>query len=90
MKGPIFRLFITGRTPRSEVAIANLKRFCEDSLDGEYELEVIDVVDDPERAESEHIIATPTLIREIPPPALRIIGDLSDQDRVKDMLHGLW
>jgi circadian clock protein KaiB len=76
------KLFITGQTSRSSRAITNLRRICEDELGTEYELDIIDVLERPQLAEAERILATPTLIREYPPPARRIIGDLSDTRQV--------
>lgn len=76
------RLYITGRTPRAERALANLRRICSEELAGQYELEIIDVLERPQLAENEKILATPTLIRELPPPLRRVIGDLSDTERV--------
>lgn len=78
----ILTLYVTGRTARAEVAIANLKRICEDQLEGEYELSIIDVLENPQLAEDEKILATPTLIKQLPPPLRRVIGDLSDTDKV--------
>ena len=75
-------LYISGGTARAEAAVANLRRICEQELHGEYQLEVIDVLQQPERAEDAKILATPTLIKELPPPLRRIIGDLSDKDKV--------
>ncbi len=76
------RLFITGSTPRSTRAIANMHRICEENLKGRYSLEVIDVYYDPEATKDMQIIATPTLVRILPEPLRRIIGDLSDEERV--------
>ena len=76
------KLFITGQTTRSKRAIENLRRICDDNLDCVYELVVIDVLEDPQQAEDEKIMATPTLVKELPPPMRRIIGDLSDRHRV--------
>jgi len=76
------RLYITGKTPKSERAIANLKEICEKELKGLYELQIIDVLESPQLAEDEKILATPTLIKDLPPPLKRIIGDLSDSDKV--------
>ena len=76
------RLYVTGRTPRSEQAIANLESIIEEDLDEEYELQVIDVLERPQLAEDERIVATPTLIKELPPPLRRIIGDLTDREQV--------
>ena len=76
------RLYVTGQTPRSHRAITNLKRICDEELDGEYELEVIDVLERPQLAEDEKILATPTVVKVLPAPIRRIIGDLSDFDKV--------
>ena len=73
---------MTGKTPRAELAIANLQRICDAELQGKYELQVIDVLEHPEVAEEERILATPTLIKRLPPPLRRIIGDLSDKEKV--------
>ena len=78
----VLKLFVTGKTPRAELAINNLQRICEEDLGGEYQLEIIDVLEQPERAESERILATPTLIKQLPPPLRRVIGDLTDRERV--------
>lgn len=78
----LLRLYVTGRTPRSEQAITNLHRIIEQDLVGEYDLEVIDVLERPQLAEDERIVATPTLIKQLPPPLRRIIGDLSDREQV--------
>ena len=76
------KLYITGASARADTAIANLRRICEDELRGEYELEIIDVLEHPEAAEDDRILATPTLIKNLPPPLRRVIGDLSDKDKV--------
>jgi circadian clock protein KaiB len=78
----VLKLFVTGKTPRAELAITNIRRICEDDLGGEYELEIIDVLEQPDRAESERVLATPTLIKQLPPPLRRVIGDLTDRERV--------
>jgi circadian clock protein KaiB len=78
----LLKLYVTGSSPRAETAIANLRRICEEDLSGEYELEIIDVLEKPEIAESDKILATPTLIKQLPPPLRRVIGDLSDKDKV--------
>jgi circadian clock protein KaiB len=78
----LLRLYVTGKTPRAEKAIANLRRICEDDLQGRYELQIIDVLQDPQLAEDEKILATPTLIKRLPPPLRRVIGDLSDREKV--------
>ncbi len=82
MRKYILRLYITGRTSHSDSAISNLRRICERDLEAEYELEVIDVLERPQLAEDEKILATPTLVRELPPPMRRIVGDLSDREKV--------
>ncbi|MFZ9254200.1 MAG: circadian clock protein KaiB [Hylemonella sp.] len=78
----ILRLYITGRTARSERAIANLHSICENELKGQYEMEVVDVLEQPQLAENEKILATPTLVKKLPPPLRRLIGDLSDIEKV--------
>jgi circadian clock protein KaiB len=78
----VLKLFVTGKTPRAEVAINNIRRICEQDLRGQYQLEIIDVLEQPELAETEKILATPTLIKQMPPPMRRVIGDLSDKEQV--------
>jgi len=78
----VLKLYITGHTAKSDRAIANLKNLCEKELKDQYELNIIDVLENPQLAEDEKILATPTLIRELPPPFRRIIGDLSNTDKV--------
>jgi circadian clock protein KaiB len=78
----LLKLYVTGTSPRAEVAIANLRRICEQELGGEYELEIIDVLEHPQIAEDDKILATPTLIKQLPPPLRRVIGDLSDKAKV--------
>ncbi len=73
---------MTGASPRTAVAIANLRRICDEELQGQYDLEIIDVVEFPERAEEESILATPTLIKSLPLPLRRVIGDLSNTEKV--------
>ncbi len=82
MNETVIKLYVTGQTPRSRAAIENLRRICEEELDGEYQMIVIDVLERPQLAEDEKILATPTVIKELPPPIRRIIGDLSDTERV--------
>src|SRR5690349_23693965 len=77
----LLRLFVTGMTPRSTDAIARIKAICEEYLGGRYELEVIDIYQQPEAARGEQIVATPTLIKKLPPPLRRLVGDLSDKQR---------
>jgi circadian clock protein KaiB len=76
------RLYIAGHTPNSIAAIANLKKLCEDSLKGRYRIEVIDLLEKPQLAKGDQIIAIPTLVRRLPPPVKSIIGNLSKTDRV--------
>jgi circadian clock protein KaiB len=78
----LLKLYITGRTPRSERAIANLRRICEEELASQYEMVIIDILERPQLAEDEKILATPMLIKQLPPPLRRIIGDLSDTEKV--------
>ncbi|MEQ8175395.1 MAG: circadian clock KaiB family protein [Syntrophomonadaceae bacterium] len=80
------QLFITGTTPRSCHAVANLKYFCEQNLEGSYHLEVIDIYQHPELARKEQIIAAPTLVKNHPLPRQVMVGDLSDQERIKRCL----
>jgi len=76
------RLYIAGQTARSIAAIANLKRICDDHLGGRYAIEVVDLLEKPELAKRDDILALPTLVRRLPPPLKKIIGDLSNVDRV--------
>ena len=78
----VLKLYVTGNTPRAESAIANLRQLCEKELRGEYQMNIIDVLERPQLAEDERILATPTLIKQLPPPLRRIIGDLSDREKV--------
>lgn len=76
------KLYVTDHTLRSRQALAQLRRLCEEKFSGEYELEVVDVLEHPKEAAAERILATPTVVRELPHPMRRIIGDLSDIDKV--------
>lgn len=76
------RLYIAGRTERSETALANLKRICEKHLTHKYKLEIIDLVENPTLARGDQILAVPTLVRRLPPPLKKVIGDLSNTERV--------
>ena len=76
------RLYVAGQTPRSLVAFANLKHLCEDHLKGRYKIEVIDLVKTPRLAKDDQILAIPTLVRKLPEPVRKIIGDLSNTERV--------
>jgi circadian clock protein KaiB len=83
-KGPpyVLRLFITGTTARSARAIANLRRVCEQRLNGRYDLEVIDIYQHPAAAKEYQIVAAPTLVKMLPVPLRRIIGDLANEQRI--------
>jgi circadian clock protein KaiB len=78
----ILRLYVAGQTPKAITAFTNLKRICEDQLDGKYSIEVIDLLKNPQLANEYQIVALPTLIRKLPVPVRKIIGDLSDTERV--------
>jgi circadian clock protein KaiB len=82
MEKHLLTLYVTGQTPRSQRAIENLRQLCEQELHGQYELTVVDVLEHPQLAEDQKILATPTVVKELPPPIRRIIGDLSDAERV--------
>jgi circadian clock protein KaiB len=75
-------LYVTGSTPRSLKAISNLKRFCEENFPDEYELEIIDIYKNPEAVRDEQIIAAPTLIKVLPAPLRRFVGDLSNTQKL--------
>lgn len=76
------RLYVAGQTPKSITAFANLKKICEEYLAGQYEIEVIDLLKEPQLASGDQILAIPTLVRKLPSPIRKIIGDLSDKERV--------
>ena len=76
------RLYVAGQTPKSITALANLKRICNEHMDGQYQIEVIDLMENPQLARRDQIVAIPTLVRELPTPLKRIIGDLSNTERV--------
>ncbi len=78
----VLRLYVAGSTARSMAAISNIKKICDEQLEGRFSLEVIDLYQQPELAAGHQIIAIPTLIKELPPPLRRIIGDLSDTEKV--------
>jgi circadian clock protein KaiB len=80
------QLFVTGTTPRSARAIQNLRTICEDNLQGRYDLDVIDIYQHPEQVKAEQIVVTPTLVKQFPLPLRKLIGDLSDTQRVLDAL----
>lgn len=76
------RLYVAGQTPKCITAFANLKKLCEERLGGNYSIEVIDLLKKPQLASGDQILAIPTLVRRLPPPIRKIIGDLSDTERV--------
>ena len=76
------RLYVAGQTPRSLAAFANLKKICEEHLAGQYHIEVVDLLKHPQLASGDQILAIPTLVRKLPEPIRKIIGDLSDTERV--------
>jgi circadian clock protein KaiB len=87
----VLRLYVTGMTARSARAVKNLRAICDEYLEGRYDLEVIDIYQQPVLAKGEQIIAAPTLIKKLPLPMRRIIGDMSNRDRVLlglDLVHG--
>jgi circadian clock protein KaiB len=77
----VLRLYVTGMTPKSTLAIANVQKLCEKYLEGYYELKVVDIYQQPNLAKGEQIIATPTLIKQLPLPLRKLIGDMSDTER---------
>ena len=78
----LLRLYVAGQTPRSVLALNNLKMICEEHLAGRYEIEVVDLLVDPTLARGDQILALPTLIRRLPPPVKKIIGDLTNAEHV--------
>jgi circadian clock protein KaiB len=76
------RLYVAGQTPKSLAAFANLKRICEEHLSGKYRIEIIDLLENPTLAKGDQILAIPTLVRKLPEPVRKIIGDLSNTERV--------
>ena len=76
------RLYVAGQTPKSLTAFSNLKKICEDHLKGRYSIEVVDLVEQPQLSKGDQILAIPTLVRKLPQPMRKIIGDLSDTERV--------
>ena len=75
------RLYTAGQTPKSLAAMDNLRRFCDEHLAGQYKIEIVDLMANPRLAKDDQIVAIPTLVRKLPPPLRRIIGDLSDVER---------
>jgi circadian clock protein KaiB len=82
VKAYVLRLYVAGKTPKSVLAFANLKRICEKYLQGRYEIEIIDLLESPQLAAGDQILAVPTLVRRLPEPIKKIIGDLSNTERV--------
>ncbi len=78
----VLRLYVAGQTPKSVIAFANLKKICEEYLPGQYQIEVVDLLINPRLAKGDQIIAIPTLVRKLPPPVKKIIGDLANTERV--------
>jgi circadian clock protein KaiB len=78
----ILRLYVAGQTRKSLAAFSNLKKICEDHLVGKYKIEIIDLLEKPQLAKGDQILAIPTLVRKLPPPLKKIIGDLSDTEKV--------
>jgi circadian clock protein KaiB len=78
----LLKLYIAGQSPRSQRAILNLRRICDSQNEFEYELDIVDVLKRPELAEEHKVMATPMLIKELPPPIRRIIGDMTDMEKV--------
>jgi circadian clock protein KaiB len=76
------RLYVAGQTPKSVLAFTNLKQICEDHLQGRYEIEIVDLLKNPQLARGDQILAVPTLVRRLPEPIKKIIGDLSNTERV--------
>jgi len=76
------RLYVAGQTPKSILALSNLKQICEEHLQGRYEIEIIDLLENPQLAAGDQILALPTLVRRLPEPIKKIIGDLSNTERV--------
>ena len=76
------RLYVAGQSPKSLHAVANLRRICDEHLDGNFEIEIVDLIDDPDRARGDDILAIPTLVRRSPRPQCKLIGDLSNTQLV--------
>ena len=86
VKKYVLRLYVAGATPRSTEAILNIKKFCEEFLKGRYELEVIDIYQQPALAKDAQVIAAPTLVKTLPPPLKKVIGDMGDAGRIMVVL----
>jgi circadian clock protein KaiB len=78
----LLKLYVAGQTPKSVAAFANLKRLCETHLKGQYEIEVVDLLVNPTLAKGDQIVAVPSLVRQLPPPVKKIIGDLANEEKV--------
>jgi len=78
----VLRLYVAGQSPKALTALANLKKICEEQLEGKYSIEVIDLLINPQLGKEDQILALPTLVRKLPVPVRKIIGDLSDTERV--------
>ena len=78
----LLRLYVAGQTPRSLTAFANLKKICEEHLEGRYAIQIIDLLENPKLAQGDQILAIPTLVRKLPEPVRKIIGDLSNTEKV--------
>jgi circadian clock protein KaiB len=78
----VLRLYVTGMTPKSINAIENVRKICEENLKGRYQLEIIDIYQQPELAKTEQLLAAPTLIKKLPLPLRRLIGDMSNRERI--------
>jgi len=78
----ILRLYVAGQTPKCVTAFSNLKKICEEQLKGKYQIEVVDLILNPQLSKDDQILAVPTLVRRLPPPVRKIIGDLSNTERV--------
>jgi circadian clock protein KaiB len=76
------KLYVAGKTLKSETALTNLKKYCEEHLEGKYKIEVVDLLKKPQLAEGDQIFAIPTLVRKVPEPIRKIIGDLSNEEKV--------
>lgn len=76
------RLYVAGQTPKSATALRNLRKYCEEHLAGQYSIEVIDLLINPQLAEGDQILAIPTLVKKVPEPVRKIIGDLSNEEKV--------
>ncbi len=78
----ILKLYVAGQTPKSIAAFANLKEICDEHLAGKYRIEIVDLMKNPRLAKGDQIIAVPTLVRQLPPPVKKLIGDLANTERV--------